>query len=106
MIYGVANKLPMGGGEKRPGKNYYLNIGGNQGIKVGSHLEVYRALTRQSPFNNKESFQYKIPIGQVEVIHVEDRASIGVAKLFKNDKRLQLEIDDFIVGDTIQVKVD
>lgn len=85
-------------------KNYYVNIGGQQGVKEGSILDVYRTISRVDPYSSKQRYNYKIKIGQLKVLHSEDSAAIGMLKQIKSGEDAPLyEIDNFMIGDIVSV---
>ena len=88
-------------------KNYYLNIGSSQGVSPGTVLDVYRTISRQDPYENKRRFEYKVPIGKLEVIHTESKASIAITKKLQQEREspLLFEVHNFMVGDRVSVDV-
>ena len=66
-------------------KNFYTNIGSNQGIKKDSILDVFRIISVLNPYDNKQRVNYKVKIGELKVISVAENASITmVEKLEEN----------------------
>ena len=60
IIYSVEHDLPMGHENEMLRKNYYLNIGTQQGISKGTTLDVYRAISQNDPFETKKRYNYNI----------------------------------------------
>lgn len=106
LIYSVAEDLPMGEENEVLRRNYYINIGTNQGVTPGTILSVYRIISKMNPYDNKKRINYKIPIGQLEVVHSEDEASVAtIKKLHMSVKDPIFEINNFMIGDHVSVYV-
>lgn len=106
LIYSVVEDLPMGEENEVLRRNYYVNIGSNQGITPGTVLSVYRVISKSNPYDNKKRINYNIPIGQLEVIHTEEQASVAkVKKLNSSIKDPIFEINNFMIGDQVTVYV-
>ena len=104
IIYSIGLKLPMGEKNETRQKNYYVNLGQTQGVSLNTTLDVYRVISRLDPYQANKRYNYKVKIGQLKVIHVESQAAIGILK--KRDKNDVLyELDDFIIGDHVDVHV-
>lgn len=107
LIFSVTEDLPMGYENEVIRRNYYINIGANQGIEKGAILNVFRVISKANPYDNKKRINYKIPIGQLEVIHSEDESAVAYTKkLFIEAKDPIFEINNFMIGDHIAVAVD
>ena len=104
IIFSIVQDIPMGTEGEVVKKNYYVNIGGQQGVKEGSILDVYRTISRVDPYSSKQRYNYKIKIGQLKVLHSEDTAAIGILKQIKSGEDAPLyEIDNFMIGDLVSV---
>ncbi len=104
IIFSIVQDIPMGQEGEVVKKNYYVNIGGQQGVKEGSVLDVYRTISRVDPYSSKQRYNYKIKIGKLKVLHSEDTAAIGVLKEIKSGEDAPLyEIDNFMIGDLVSV---
>ena len=104
IIFSIVQDIPMGTEGEVVKKNYYVNIGGQQGVKEGSILDVYRTISRVDPYSSKQRYNYKIKIGQLKVLHSEDTAAIGILKQIKTGEDAPLyEIDNFMIGDLVSV---
>ena len=78
LIYSVSEEIPMGYENEITKKNFYLNIGSNQGVKQGTILDVYRVISKSNPYENLKRVNYKVKIGEIKVLHSDDEAAIGV----------------------------
>jgi hypothetical protein len=107
LIYSVAQDLPMGADEQKIKKNFYVNMGSNQGIKRGSLLSVFRVISVLDPYDNRKRINYRVKIGQLKVVHANEEAAITTAhKLDTSDELPVLEADAFMVGDHVAVSTD
>lgn len=105
-IFSVTQNLPMGTENQIIRKNYYVNIGNNQGVQQGTMLDVFRIVSVLNPYDNRKRVNYKVKIGELEVIHADEEASIS--KLNKYEEVTQspvFELDQFIVGDHVAVSI-
>jgi hypothetical protein len=103
-IFSVAQDLPMGTPEEIIKKNYLVNIGHKQGVKKGTVLDVFRIISVLNPYDNRKRYNYQVKIGELKVIHADDEGSITRVHKYEEEKPV-LELDQFIVGDTIAVNV-
>ncbi len=104
IIFSIAQDLPMGYEGEVIKKNFYMNIGEQQGIREGTTLDVFRTLSKVDPYTNKQRYNFKVKIGQVKVLHTEETASIGVLKKMNSgDDAPVYEIDGFMIGDQVAV---
>jgi len=104
IIFSIVQDIPMGQEGEVIKKNYYINIGQQQGVKEGTLLDVYRVISRADPYSSKQRYNYKVKIGKLKVLHSEDTAAIGVLKEIKTGEDAPLyEIDNFMIGDLVSV---
>jgi hypothetical protein len=102
----VAEDIPMGYENEITKRNFYVNMGANQGIQNGTTLNVYRIISKLNPYDNQKRINYKVEIGQLEVLHSEDESSIGMIKKMNDDLKTPLfEINSFMIGDHVSVNV-
>lgn len=107
IIFSIAQDLPMGFENEVIKKNYYVNIGNQQGVNTGAQLEVFRVVSRLDPYENKKRYNFKIKIGEIEVLHSEENSAIGVLKsVSKGSDSPYFEISQFMIGDHVGVKVE
>ena len=103
MIYSLAQDIPMGDGSI-PQKNYYVNIGLQQGVKVGTELKVYRLLNRTNPYSTEKNVTFKVEVGELRVVHAEEENAIAEVSKLKNDSKVFIEIPSLNIGDHVGVK--
>jgi hypothetical protein len=105
MIYSLAQDIPMGDGSAQK-KNYYVNIGQQQGVKVGTQLTVYRLLNRTNPYAVDKNVTFKVEVGELRVVHAEDENSIAEISKIKTDSKVFMEIPSLNIGDHVGVKTE
>jgi hypothetical protein len=104
LIYSVAEEIPMGYENEVTKKNFYLNIGTNQGVSEGTVLDVYRVVSRSNPYENLKRVNYKIKIGEIKVLHSDDEAAIGIMTQLKDEQDTPLiHLKGFMIGDHVSV---
>lgn len=106
IIFSIAQDLPMGFDNEIVKKNYYVNIGKQQGVDQGTQLDVFRIVSRQDPYGDKKMYNFKVKVGELEVLHTEENSSIGILKNINNDEKSPyFEINNFMIGDRVSVQV-
>ena len=106
VIYSIAQDIPMGNKEEVIKKNFYVDMGKNQGVKSGSVLDVYRVISVLDPYESKKRFNHRIKIGEVKVLHAEETSAIGILnKLEEGVDTPVFEIGKMMIGDIVTVKV-
>lgn len=106
VIYSIAQDIPMGNKDEIIRKNFYVDMGKNQGVKKGSVLDVYRVVSVLDPYESKKRFNHRIKIGEVKVLHAEDASAIGVLnKLEETEETPVFEVGKMMIGDIVTVKV-
>lgn len=107
LIFNVTQDLPMGLENEIIRKNYYVNIGSDQGLKEGTKLNVFRRVSKFNPYENKKRVDYKVKIGELEVLHASSGHSIArTTALLDGQKSPILELKYFMIGDHVTVFVD
>jgi hypothetical protein len=106
LIYSVAEEVPMGFENEVLKKNYYVNIGGNQGVKEGTVLDVFRIISKSNPYDNLKRINYRVKIGEITVLHSDEEAAIGSMKSIRTEEAAPLfDIKSFMIGDYVTVSV-
>ena len=76
IVFGMKTEIPMSTTDK-PRKDYYMNIGTNQGVKQGTLLDVFRTVTTTDDLNNRSAANIMFRVAKVKVIHAEGEISVG-----------------------------
>ncbi|MCE3011825.1 MAG: hypothetical protein LW878_02055 [Proteobacteria bacterium] len=103
LIYSVAQDLPMGVDEQVLKKNFYVNMGSNQGVKKGTLLDVFRIISVLDPYDNRKRINYRVKIGELKVLHANQEAAITISHKTLTEDLPVLDLDSFIVGDHVAV---
>lgn len=87
-------------------KNYFVNMGSNQGVKKDTKLDVFRIISVQNPYDNKKRVNYKVKIGELRVItSSEDAAIAKVEEYVSKEETPIFDLDQFMVGDHVAISV-
>ncbi len=107
VVYNIGIEIPMSD-EVIPKKNFYINMGSNQGLREGVVVDVFRVVSRIDPYKTKKRFNYKVKIGELEILHSEDDSAIASMSSLKNTDKdaLYFEVDGIMIGDHVAVKID
>ncbi|HRK07019.1 MAG TPA: hypothetical protein PLZ57_04565 [Pseudobdellovibrionaceae bacterium] len=104
VIFDVRRSLPMEPDEPTF-HDFYISAGVEAGIKKGQFLPVARQMPVHDPIANKQQAIITIPVGKLQVIHVE--RNIAVARLvneLRDDERPTLEFEAVMIGDRVDLK--
>lgn len=106
VIYSISQDIPMGIEKEVLRKNFYIDMGKNQGVAKGSVLDVFRVVSVLDPYESKKRFTHKIKIGEVKVLHAEEGSSIGILnKTESEDETPVFEIGKLMIGDVVSAHV-
>jgi hypothetical protein len=106
IIYSIAQDVPMGHENEIVKKNFYVNMGAQQGVNEGTVLDVFRTISRLDPYESKKRYNYKVKIGELTVIHTEDNSAIGKLNKFQEGEEVPyFEIDGLMIGDRVNVHI-
>jgi len=106
VIYSISQDIPMGVEKEVLRKNFYIDMGKNQGVSKGSILDVFRVISVLDPYESKKRFNHKIKIGEVKVLHTEEGSSIGVLnKIESGDETPVFEVGKLMIGDMVSAHV-
>jgi hypothetical protein len=104
IVYSVFKGIDLGNPNEKVQKDYFINLGTNQGIHVGTILEVARKSPSYDLTTEKLYKDLIFPFAQVKVIHAEKDASIArLSKLYPEDKTPVLTPRSVIVGDLVRI---
>ncbi len=106
VIYSISQDIPMGVEKEVLRKNFYIDMGKNQGVAKGAVLDVFRVISVLDPYESKKRFNHKIKIGEVKILHSEETSSIGVLnKIESLDETPVFEIGKVMIGDIVTAHV-
>jgi hypothetical protein len=107
VVYSIAHELPMG--DKPPEKlrkNYYLNIGRDDGVKPGIIMDVFRIISRTDQYREKKRFTHKVKIGALKILHSEESTSIAkIEKLYTGEDFPLFDIESVMIGDHVSINI-
>jgi hypothetical protein len=106
VIYSISQDIPMGIEKEVLRKNFYIDMGKNQGVSKGSILDVFRVISVLDPYESKKRYNHKIKIGEVKVLHSEEGSSIGILNKIENEAETPLfEVGKLMIGDVVTAHV-
>lgn len=103
IVYSVYRPLDLGIPGELPQKDFYVNMGANQGISRGTVLEVVRRVPTYDLTTQKLYKDAAFPIARLKVIHVE--AQLAIARLegmLPPDKTPAILPRAVMVGDVVR----
>src|SRR5690606_21026117 len=96
--------LNMGNPGEVAQKDYYINMGSVNGVRVGTVLDVVRKVPSYDLVSQKLYKDVTFPIGQLKVIHVESTAAIArLVKLNPPENTPAVTTRAILVGDLVRV---
>jgi len=100
----MTQDLPMGYDNEVIRKNYYVNIGTNQGVKKDTNLDVFRIISVLNPYDNKQRVNYKVKIGELKILATSDSASIAILSKMEENTPI-FDLAQFMIGDHVAISV-
>mgnify|MGYP006427800007 CR=1 FL=1 len=105
VIFSISQSFPMRNHQEKAKKNFYVNMGENQGLQKGTVLDVFRTFSRRDPYDSKERYRYTLKIGELKVIHVERNRAVAKLSNFSSLDEFYLENEKFMIGDKVAVNL-
>ena len=105
-VFGIDQDISLGLENETLVKNYYVNIGSNQGIQKGATLNVFRNINKFNPYENKKRANYHVKIGELKVIHTEGEIAIAILQDLKTSEvDLAVDVNSLMIGDQVMIKI-
>lgn len=102
-VFGIRTDFPMTDGQETF-RDVYVNMGTDQGIKIGSILEASRVVTTVDEINQRTGRNISFPIAKLKVIHAEgDVAVARVLEMTKPELTPNGTFTNVMVGDQVDV---
>ncbi|MFN7685365.1 MAG: hypothetical protein ACK5QT_08140 [Oligoflexia bacterium] len=102
VVYSVHRGVDMGNPGEIPSKDYYINMGVQQGVRKGSVLEVSRKLATYDLLSEKLYKEVVFPIATLKVIHAESGVAIArLDKMISPDQAPSFSPRAIMVGDLV-----
>jgi hypothetical protein len=102
-VYSVVKGLDFGNPGEQPQRDYYVNIGTNQGVKTGDRLEVLRRVPTYDVPSQKLYRDITFPFARLKVIHSESNAAIArLDGITAPEKTPVLSPSAVMVGDLVR----
>lgn len=91
--------------EPTPPRDYYLDLGTRDGLKIGDVLEVSRQVLVGNAMWSGPSHLLRVGLGEVEILAVGETASIARLRAQRAASELPaLDFKNFMVGDVVEIK--
>lgn len=102
-IFDVRRSLPLDP-EEVVTHDFYINAGPELGLKKGSFINVVRPVPVHDPIQNKQQATLNIPIGKLQIIHVEKNIAVGrLQSELGDDERPTVEFEAVMIGDRVDL---
>ncbi len=102
-IFDVRRSLPLEPDEAVT-HDFYINAGPELGLKKGSFINVVRPVPVHDPIQNKQQATLNIPIGKLQIIHVEKNLAVGrLRSELTDDERPTVEFEAIMIGDRVDL---
>lgn len=102
-IFDVRRSLPLEPDEAIT-HDFYINAGPEVGLKKGSFINVVRPVPVHDPIQNKQQATLNIPIGKLQIIHVEKNIAVGrLQSELSDDERPTVEFEAIMIGDRVDL---
>ena len=103
IVYSVYKGIDLGFPNEELQKDFFINLGTNQGIKTGAILEVSRKMPSYDLTTEKLYKDLVFPFAKLRVIHAEKDASIArLETLYPASKTPIINPKGVIVGDIVK----
>jgi len=104
IVYSVFKGIDLGNPNEMIQRDYFVNLGTNQGIRVGTVLEVARKAPSYDLTTEKLYKDVIFPFALIRVIHAEKDAAIArLEKLYPLEKTPALSPRSVVVGDLVKI---
>lgn len=104
VVYSVYKPIDLGNPGEIPQKDFYVNMGSENGLKNGTSLDVIRKVSTYDLLSEKLYKDVRFPIAKLKVIHVEPNAAIArIDKILPADKTPAVGTRAVMVGDAVQI---
>ncbi len=104
VVYSIYRPLDLGPPNETPQKDVFINMGGAQGLREGSIVEVLRRASTYDLLTEKLYREITFPIGRLKVIHVEQNAAVArIDKYYPSEKTPSISPRAVMVGDLVRL---
>jgi hypothetical protein len=97
-VYEVFRAIDLGESDHQPPKEFFINMGSQQGVKKGVVLDVYRKISSFDNLTEKLAGEHVVPVGRIKVIHADDRTAIA-----RLDRFVSLEQEPALLPQSIMI---
>lgn len=102
-VFGIRTDFAMNDAETKQ-RDVYVNMGTDQGIKIGSQLDAFRTLTTVDEINQRTGQNISFRIAKLKVIHAEGNIAVArVLQMMPPEATPVGTYTNVMVGDTVEV---
>jgi hypothetical protein len=102
-IFDIRRNLPLKENETVY-RDYYVNLGADEGVKEGAILSVYRRVPVTDIYRNKTHADLVVPIGHMKVILAQKSMSVArEASLVDQAQIPVVQYEKIMLGDRVEV---
>ncbi len=103
VIYSAHRGIDLGDPARPPQRDFYVNVGTQAGLKVGSRVEAVRRLPTYDQIQSQLHADVEVPIAVLRVFHVELHTAIcRLEKLLPAERLAAVSPAAVIVGDYVR----
>ena len=85
-------------------RDYYVNMGVESGVKVGTILSVFRKVPVIDIYTNKAPGDLIVEVGQLKVIHTQKSMSVARIYSIANPKSIPVvQFEKAMLGDRVEI---
>lgn len=102
-VFSIRTDFPMADGQASV-RDVYVNMGTNQGVKVGSKLSVLRPVTTVDQINQKTGSNITFKFAKLKIIFADPEISIGrVVEFAPQDSTPIGFFTNVMTGDEVEI---
>jgi hypothetical protein len=101
----VTRRLRMSFNDPVPPKDFFIDLGTRNGVKVGDVFEVSRHLPVNNALSGSPWHLMRIVLGEIRIYAVGESTAVGRAEIEREPSSLPaMDYSVFMVGDEVQLK--
>lgn len=102
-IFDVRKSLPLSDAEVVY-RDFYINAGTEKGLSPGLVVNVTRRTSLYDAYQNRSPGELTVPVGQVEIIHVQKGLSVArETAVFSRENLPLLDYEHIMIGDFLDM---
>ena len=103
-VYSVYQHLDLGNENEKPQRDYYINMGTDQGVRKGSSVTVIKKVATYDAVSEKLYKEMAFPFARMKIIHAEPNLSVArVEKFLPVENVPAVNPQAVMVGDIVRL---